>query len=413
MKTLDKKTTVIELPYSKSLNARQLVINTIMGESLICANDCDDIRVLQNALSAIRQNIACNAITVNINHSGTALRFLTAYCAALPGTAVNLTGSAQLKSRPIQHLVDALRTIGADIQYIENEGHAPLLIHGKELAGGDITVDSSISSQYISALMLTAPLMKSALCITLTGRTVSESYITMTAETMRQHGIAVTFDNSRITVSNDRYATTGTLNNERDWSAATFWLAAAAVFPGHKIMLPGLTLASLQPDAATAGIFRHFGVICRQTGNGVELAGTGKTDGETMISCRQTPDAIPAIIVTACLTNTPIAITGAETLKYKESNRTKVLVDELTKCGYNVTFDDRTATLRNTPMPVTPTAAPLLCTHSDHRIAMSLALVAMTRNIRLDDPAVVRKSYPDFWTNYRRLRNDLSTQNTI
>lgn len=417
MKKHDTNSTAIDLPYSKSLRARCLVISAIAGKIVRFDNDCDDINALAAAFPAIKQPLAdltagTGIMDINASNSGTALRFLTAYAAAMPGTAIKLTGTSQLCSRPIRHLADALISLGAEIRYLNEDGYAPLLIHGRKLPGGSVTINAGISSQYISALMLAAPLMESPLHITLDGQPVSESYTRMTAEVMRHYGVFVGFAGRNITVANTKYnfdPRDKSLYNERDWSAATFWFAAAAIHPGHRILLSGLSLASVQPDAVIAEIFRLFGVTCKQKEMGVEISGTGIADNDLTIECRQNPDAIPAIIVTACLMNVRASITGAETLRHKESDRTKALVEELAKCGYTVTFDEKTSTLCNLPtqrhtviQPVTSAPLPL-DTHNDHRIAMALALVGMKRNIRLNDPSVVRKSYPMFWEQYSRL----------
>lgn len=417
----------IILPRSKSIRARYITIGAVAGHALRFKYDCDDIKQISGAMRHVSASTHRKAfrghIEININNSGTALRFLTAYIAARPYTSVLLTGSEQVCNRPISHLVDALRKMGADIQYTERQGSAPLLIKGSQLRGGTVDVNANISSQYVSALMMIAPLLKSDLKINLIGKKVSYEYIKLTAKIMTDFGVEPVVQKNTIEVPNKPYTFNGSTKykyvDQCDWSAATVWMAAVAVTPNICMELPQLSVDSHQPDEATTAIFSKIGVMVteKKYGNSVVLHNVKTRIRQIKYNCTTIPDAVPAIVVAACLLGINFKLTGIATLQNKECNRATALVDELKKCGYTVVYDGKNTIVHNTDSdaPDSINGIPLLSAHNDHRMAMALALIGFKRKIKIDNPDVVDKSYPGFWTEYNKFVDavNINSENQI
>lgn len=401
----------VELPYSKSIRARYLMMGAVYGRKLRFNADCDDISTLSGALATVmRSSVMLNRMDVeqvrevDVCHSGTALRFVTAFAAALPGANVRIAGSERLCMRPIGGLVDALRELGADIEYCGRDGCAPLVVRGRRLRGGDVTVRADVSSQYVSALMLVTPLMEAGLNIRLCGGAVSEGYVGLTAGMMGMYGVSPTVTQREIRVPKGMYRFAMPRHNvteERDWSAATFWMAAVAV-SGGVVRMPGLLRSSMQPDAAVAGVFERMGVRCDRSCKESVVRGGGECVGVLEVDCGAMPDAIPAIAVTACVLGLPFVITGASTLESKECRRASALVEELGKCGYAVSFDG-VSVLRHTPSEgegSVDDGVLRLDAHGDHRMAMALSIVGLRRVVEIVGRESVSKSYPGYWSDY-------------
>lgn len=403
-------------------------MSSISGLRIRAKSECDDINRISRGALAIERSVHRNRgidaytdsriynTTIDVNNSGTALRFLTAYAAARTGAVVRIVGSGRLCSRPVGHLVDALAAMGADIRYLGEQGCAPLLIRGRKLHSCHLSLPGNVSSQYFSALMLIAPLVDGDLTIDILGNTVSKSYIGLTARYMEMCGVKCRMTGNSIVIPHCNYSIpreASVVNGERDWSSATFWLAAVAICPGLQITLPGLSLTSLQPDASIVGIFGKLGAVCSQKSKipVVCVEHCNAANKGLVFNGIDNPDAIPAVLVTACMLGIDITITGADTLKIKESDRANALVDELAKCGFAVDYNG-TDTLSHTPGGTAfPEGEIVLSAHADHRMAMALALISLKHdNVTIDNHECVDKSYHDFWTHLAQVKEYVKSQ---
>lgn len=387
----------INLPLSKSESARALVMHRLSGATspLEHIADCDDTQALARGLNATTG-------TVNIGAAGTAMRFLTAYYAATPGVDITLDGSERMRLRPISVLVDALRTLGADIEYTENHGYAPLHIRGRFLSGGELTIDASVSSQFISALLMVAPTMANGLTLKLEGEIASLPYLRMTAEMMRKRGIDIDFDvrEGVIAIKPCQYSEAES-DVTPDWSAASYWYEIAALTAGW-VTLPGLAADSLQGDRQLADIAPRFGVLTDFDGeDGTELSATPDLYSRLDLDMTDTPDLVQTIVVTAGMLGLPFHITGVHTLRGKETDRIAALQAEMLKVGVVIENDgDKAISWEGRRLPITQ--VPEFDTYNDHRMAMALAPAAVfIPGIVVRDAEVVSKSYPKFWDDLR------------
>ena len=336
----------LELPQSKSYMARKLIIDAIAG----CAtcdveNPCADIAALCRALEVYGSTSERSAgTTLDLGGSGTALRMLTALFAATEGTDVTLTGDDSLRRRPMAILIDALRQLGAVVDCLDEDGYAPLRIRGRRLAGGSIPVDPTVSSQYVTALMLVAPMLESTLRLRLEGEAVSMPYIKMTAGMMRRRGVTVDIDRYDLEIAPGTYSAADNNPPERDWSAASYWYETAALTAGW-IYLPGLHADDLQGDRCLVDIMPRLGVLsdfepddyeCEGDDAGtppLQLSATPDLWGRLELDLGQNPDLVPALAVTAAALSVPFRIDGIANLRYKECDRIDALQRELLKIG--------------------------------------------------------------------------------
>ena len=332
----------IELPSSKSIANRALVINALSAHPAEIGGMavCDDTQAIVGALEQVSEH---SATIVDIGAAGTAMRFLTAYFAALEGVTVTLTGSQRMCRRPIALLVDALRQSGADIAYLGEEGFPPLRIEGKRLRGGEIAIRGDISSQYISALMMVGATFSEGLCIRLLGDTLSRPYIEMTAEMMRQWGIDVRTSADRIEILSHGYRSPASYTVEADWSAASYIYEMVALAELQNVVVRGLVAPerSLQGDSELVDLYRHFGVTT-QFCDGCAVISCSPSESDEVLSfdLKATPDLVPAMVVTACLKGRRFTFEGVGNLRIKECDRIAVLTTEMRKLGYLLTFDD-------------------------------------------------------------------------
>ncbi len=381
----------ISLPLSKSISNRALIINALTPGATELANvaKCDDTDVMVTALKS-----DCDII--NIGAAGTAMRFLTAYFAASSGRAITLDGSERMRQRPIAALVDALRDCGADIEYASAKGFPPLNINGKRLKGGQISLPASISSQYISALLMVAPTMENGLKLTLEGDIISRPYIMMTLDMMKTWGVDSDFTGNIITIAPQTYKATN-FDIEADWSAASYWYEIAALSSGD-IQLHGLSRNSLQGDSNIAKFFENFGIITRFDNGSISLEPSPDVVPRLSIDLSSQPDLAQTIVVTACMLGIPFTITGLSTLKIKETDRLTALRNEMLKLGMELVIEqDCKLSWNGNRMPIMET--PAIDTYKDHRMAMAFAPVALyVPGIIINDIDVVSKSYPMFWT---------------
>lgn len=382
----------VTLPLSKSISARALIMAALGSSAPAEVADCADTHALTEAL-------ASDTGTLNIGHAGTAMRFLTAYFAATAGKEVTLDGSERMRQRPIGVLVDSLRRLGAQIEYSGEQDFPPLKISGLKLQGGELTIDSTVSSQFISALLMVAPTMAQGLRLTLSGETVSTPYIKMTVEMMRQRGIDVDSERDTITVKPGHYHSCDT-PVERDWSAAAFWYEIAALSAGW-VTLTGLDDKSVQGDSALADIYPRMGVLTEMTDEGAELSATPDLYSRVDLDMSDTPDLVQAIAVTCCAIGVPFRLTGVGTLRHKETDRLDALRVELLKVGCVIDIEsDKVISWEGRRLPVDE--MPIIDTYDDHRMAMAFApLSIFIPGIVIRNAEVVEKSYPGFWNDLR------------
>ncbi len=397
--------TRIELPGSKSISNRLLMIRAISGLPIYFRNlsDSEDTILLAKALGQIQNK---KSGTVNINHAGTDMRFLTAHLSVKEGNWI-ITGSERMKQRPIAELVNALKGLGADISYLEKEGFPPLKINGKKLHGGRIEIDGSISSQYISALMLIAPALGEDLEIILKGNIVSLPYINMTSELLKLFGVYVLFNGKKLVVSpapfnmlNDQFLV------ESDWSAASYWFNLAALTNHSEIELNFLDETSLQADSILPEIYSKLGVRTEFIEKGLYLRSKQGTVEEFEFDFTNCPDSAQTIAVTCFGLGIKANLTGLQTLKIKETDRILALKTEFEKLGASVEATGSSLKLIP-PKEIIPEQV-VIKTYNDHRMAMSFAPLAIKfPGLKIENPDVVNKSYPAFWDDLQQAGFDL------
>ncbi len=309
----------INLPASKSISNRVLIMNALSYSPFPVKNlsDSDDTRVLVNALHS-------NDNHFDIGHAGTAMRFLTAFLSKIAGVW-EITGSERMKQRPVKILVDALNQLGAKIEYLENEGFPPLKIYGSHLKGKTLRLDGSVSSQYISALLMIAPTVENGLTLELTGEITSRSYIELTLRLMQQFGIQYRWEDKRIFVPEQNYLPVD-YTVEADWSGASYWYEILSLAEKGEIFLEYLRLESLQGDAQIAGWFTQFGINSSQQGNGVLLTKTKNLQPEKLeLDFIENPDVAQTMACLCVARKIPFHFTGLKTLKIKETDRIAAL----------------------------------------------------------------------------------------
>jgi 3-phosphoshikimate 1-carboxyvinyltransferase len=381
------------LPSSKSISNRVLIINALSYSPWEVGNlsDSDDTRVLEAALNS-------NNNVFDIGHAGTAMRFLTAFLAKIAGEWV-VTGSERMKQRPIRILVDALRKMGANIEYSGKEGCPPLRILGSHLKGGIIELDGSVSSQYISALLMIAPTLAGGLTLRLQNRITSRSYIDMTLKLMNRFGIRYHWKNNEIRVDEQTYQPVN-FTVEADWSAASYWYEILALCDSGEVELEGLHMSGLQGDEAVSRWFGQFGIETSPAASGVKLVKVkNETPDSLFLKFDETPDMAQTMAVLCVAKGVPFHFTGLETLKIKETNRIVALQNELARLGAVLT-EPQEGELRWDGVIKTELVQhqPVIETYNDHRMALAFAPLALTgKEIRISDPQVVTKSYPGFW----------------
>lgn len=381
----------ISLPASKSIVNRLLIIEAITGKKILDPKDisCGDTRVLTEALSS-------QTTRKYIEQSGTAMRFLTAFLSIRKGEEFVLEGDERMSARPIGALVDALRCLGADIEYLQHEDYLPIKIRGGSLHGGTIEIDGSQSSQYVSALMLIAPTLESGLRIIIRNPS-SLPYILLTADVMRQMGVCVEMTGATLSIPQSEYRPKK-IRVEADFSAAVFWYALFIVSPRQTMELRNLTTESRQPDSRIVTIAHDFGVTTHCSGGSLILGkeSVRHITKSVEYDLRHTPDIMPVLTVMCCMLGVEFVLSGLANLRIKESDRIGAMVEELAKCGYMLQATDDTVQWH--PHLQTEITKPItIDTHSDHRIAMAFALLREQRYITILSPEVVEKSYPNFW----------------
>jgi len=390
----------ITLPASKSISNRVLIINALSYSPFTVKNlsDCDDSVVMERVLHS-------NTNRFDIGHAGTAMRFLTAYLSKIVGEW-HLTGSERMQQRPISILVDALRKLGAQIEYTGVEGFPPLKITGTALKGGTVELDGSISSQYISALLMIAPTVQGGLTLRLKNEITSRAYIEMTLHLMKKFGIIYQWSGNEIRILAQSYKPVP-YSVEADWSGASYWYAMAALSDNCDLILKGLYLNSLQGDAVQAAWFdQYFGLRSRQEGDSVRLTKSMTVSIKQLkIDFIGNPDIAQTFVVLAIGKKLPFHFTGLKTLKIKETDRIAALKNECAKFGV-VLIEPAEGELAWDGAISTELIQkePIVATYDDHRMAMAFAPAAMfTQSVGIEDAMVVTKSYPSFYEDLQKV----------
>lgn len=381
----------VQLPASKSISNRALILNALSYSPYEIQNlsDCDDTEVMVKALNS-------NARDFDIKAAGTAMRFLTAFLSKVVGEWT-ITGTERMKNRPIKILVDALNALGGKVEYMDREGYPPLRIFGSALQGGEISLSGGVSSQYISALLMIAPLMENGLTLFLEGNIISKPYIHLTLQLMELFGVKAEWNGQVIKVQPQEYNPIR-FTVESDWSAASYWYSMMALSKNAEIELSGLFKNSLQGDAAGAKLFAQLGVGTTFTDRGVVLKRTGNLAKKLVYNFVNEPDLAQTFVVACVFLNIPFRFTGLQSLKIKETDRIEALKTELRKLGYILT-DSNDSILEWNGERCEPEDNPVIATYEDHRMAMAFAPAALVRpeGIEIAHPEVVTKSYPRYW----------------
>lgn len=386
----------IALPASKSISNRALILHALSHGNSVPQNlsDCDDTRVMIQAFREWPE-------TIDILAAGTAMRFLTAYLSVNPGTHL-ITGTQRMQQRPIRILVEALRSLGAHIEYAGAEGFPPLRITGQDLSGSEVTLPGHISSQYISALLMIGPTLPHGLRIKLTGTVISRPYIQLTLALMHHYGASAQWkDEHTLQVEPGEYHDAPFLV-ENDWSGASYWYELMALMTlhtgaAHSLVLQGLFPDSCQGDSRGAELFNRLGVHTEYIAGGIRLTATPASVTKLEEDLTDIPDLAQTLVVTCCLMNLPFRFTGLQSLKIKETDRISALITELRKLGYAIQSEKDSMLYWNGER-CTADSSPVIETYEDHRMAMSFAPASvMYPNLHIHHPEVVSKSYPHFW----------------
>lgn len=387
----------ILLPASKSESARLLIIDAILGtEDLAIENlsDSTDTQIMQSSLeSLLRLKGTHISLNLDIQDSGTTMRFITAYASNI-NVKSYITGSDRMKERPLGILVEKLQELGTSISYMEKEGFPPIRVEGKRIKGGEIEVDATVSSQFISALLLLAPKMTNGLKIKLIGKVSSAPYIQMTIKIMREFGIVIEEEGDSISIEKQRYQNKNIYRVESDWSAAAYWYQMVAFSDDADIVLLGLKKDSTQGDCIIAEWAQDFGVKTTYTSKGVLLTKTEFKPKAIQKDFYNYPDLAQMFITTATALQMEGNYSGLRNLRFKETDRLEALKKELSLLGAKVTANDDSMTVLPSKLEVKQGVH----VYADHRMAMAFAPLSMLFGpIKIDSPTVVAKSYPKFW----------------
>lgn len=408
----------IKITGSKSETNRLLLLQALYPNiTLENTSNSDDSDVMSSALSTNNQQSTTTNQTIDIHHAGTAMRFLTAYFASQENRTITLTGSSRMKERPIKILVEALKQLGAKIDYLENDGFPPIKITGQKLTNSKVSLPANVSSQYISSLLLIAPKLPNGLELTLIGEITSIPYIKMTLNLLQEIGVETSFSGNIIVIKpKTQNLKPKTLTVESDWSSASYFYSILALSEvGSQITLSSYKQNSLQGDSALVDIYRKLGVETHFDGNKMTLVKQPnfKLDPSDSEQAKQTltlylnntPDIAQTIVVTCLGLGIGCHLTGLHTLKIKETDRLEVLKTELSKLGASISVTDESLTLAPSNKI---NSNETIATYNDHRMAMAFAPLALRTNINIENAEVVSKSYPCFWNDLNNLGFEIS-----
>ena len=382
----------IQITGSKSESNRLLILQKLFGNIEIKnISNSQDTNLLQKALNSDEK-------TIDIHHAGTAMRFLTSFFAVQEGVEKILTGSERMKQRPIKPLVEALRELGADIEYLENEGFPPLKIKGKKLEKNFVEIPADISSQFITSLILVGGKLENGLTINLLGEITSKPYIEMTLKLLSEiSGKSIILKDKTIQIPNIKTQKT-VFTVESDWSSASYFYSFSALNK-QKITLKNFNKNSLQGDSRITEIYSHFfGIDTIFNENQQEITLIPKSNfnfpQSIQFNMNDCPDIAQTVCVTAAALKIPFEISGLATLKIKETDRLSALQNELKKIGCETEITDNSI---KSILYTNPEKNISIATYGDHRMAMAFAPYSLIQEIEIQNPEVVEKSFPDFW----------------
>ena len=387
---------------SKSETNRLLLLQAfIPGFKIKNKSNSEDSKLMSAALRSKDE-------IINVNHAGTAMRFLTAYFSQIDGREVLITGSKRMQERPIKILVDALNSIGADIRYDKKNGYPPLRIKGKKLEGGLITLPANISSQFISALIMLGPFVEKGIELKLTGEITSKPYIKMTLFLLKRFGIQTKFEGQTIKVEFNNSPKKIDQIVESDWSSASYIFSIVALSKESEILLKTFKSKSLQGDSVILKIYKKLGVSSFFNGNELLLKKeNSKLPKKIYYDLSNSPDIAQTITVTCFGLGIECELVGLHTLKLKETDRLFALYTELKKLGANIIVTDKSLYLSSNSSFINNCS---IATYDDHRMAMAFAPLSLKVPLSIQDPSVVSKSYPDFWNDLIQLNFDVKNR---
>ena len=394
-----KQNVNINISGSKSISNRLLILNHLFAHFAIHnLSNSQDTQLLEKALEN-------QGDLIDIHHAGTAMRFLTSLLAISDGKTTVLTGSDRMKQRPIKDLVSALQSLGAEIQYLENDGFPPLKIIGKKIVKNSVSINAKVSSQFITSLMLIGAKLQNGIRINLEGDITSRPYLEMTREILRELGIECEISDTLITVKNLSVKSDSISKKhftvESDWSSASYFYSLAAI--GRKVVvLQNFISDSIQGDSVLQKIYwQYFGIntISESGKNLISLLPNHnyKKPSEIILDLNDAPDIAQTICVTATALKIPFHLTGLATLKVKETDRLEALKNELFKIGCRTEITD--TDIKSVEF-FEPEENILIKTYNDHRMAMCFAPFALLKELHIENPEVVEKSYPQFWEDF-------------
>lgn len=386
--TPDFELVTIELPISKSIANRELILAFLSGTEQSVWNERtpDDVRILSEALYS-------GESTWDLGHAGTAMRFATALVSIGNQSRV-LSGSERMHQRPIRILVDALRDLGADIQYLEQEGYPPIEIKPAHSMGGTTSIDGSVSSQYISALLLVAPCMQGGLDLELLPPVTSRPYVDLTLDVMRKKGIHFTSAGNNLRIPYQPIAPC-TLSDNRDWSAAAFFYGLVAQGHPEAIYFPDLDLDSAQGDRELISLFEPLGVSTEAYTDGVRIFRVECSNEDFKANLSDQPDLAQAIAFTCAALGRSCHLTGLHTLRIKETDRIAAILECLEAIGCIVESGADWIQVSGKPQPDVP---PIFESYNDHRMAMAVSILTpVVGSLYIENEEVVSKSFPEFW----------------
>ena len=365
----------INLPSSKSISNRLLIIKALSNKAITI----NDISNSEDTIN-LKKGIYSTSKNIDINHSGTAFRFLTSYLSSIKNKEYILTGSKRIQQRPIKELVDILDQMGANINYMDKKGFAPLKIKGRKLKGGSYQISGKISSQFITSILLIAPTLDNGIKLQIDSSLVSAPYVYMTLKIMKEFGVESEWKDNTIHIKKQCYQSKVTFV-ESDWSAASFWFQIAALSSNCNIILNGLEERSIQGDKKCKYFFDKLGVSSKFLNKSLILTKNKKVDANLNYDLIKYPDLFQPLACTHFAKNIKAKFSGTDSLKIKESNRLQAVRNELQKLNTNKIID----------------------TYNDHRMAMSFAPLCLSHGeIQINNIEVVKKSYPKFWIDLKK-----------
>ena len=379
---------------SKSESNRLLILKHIFKNiNIENISNSDDTKVLESFLNK-------ESNFIDVHHAGTAMRFLTAYLSIKNNNSFQITGSQRMRNRPIKILVEALNELGADIKYLNKSGYPPLDISGKTLEGGEISLSSEVSSQYITALMLIASSLKKGLIINLEGSVTSKPYIEMTSSILNRVGVRCEFVGNKILIQSTKSINKSIQKVESDWSSLSYFYSIVALSKGSKLKIGSYNINSIQGDKKLINIYSKLGVETVFENDIISINNINSSDslGSLELNLSDTPDIAQTIAVTCFGLGLSCDLYGLNTLKIKETDRLEAMKIELTKLGGVVDITKDSFHLKKV---VEIKSNVTIETYDDHRMAMAFAPLAICKPISINNPDVVSKSFPDFWTHLK------------